>query len=381
MRRGTLFTLVSVLLLALLVVTVSACGTSDSATTTSAAAPATTATTAGTPTTTPATTAPASTDTTAAQMQGDPVELKMASMHAPTAPSGLDLEAWAEKIKQASNGLLTIRHYGSSQLVQGPEMRSGIKAGVADIGNSFIFKAEPGFEVGVNLTQLVRGKSLADGVRIFDALWAKYPDVMASQWKDYKMLWIIPSLPTILYTVEKPVRTMADMKGLEIRVPNAITADFMKALGASPVSMSTPDWITSLDKGTTDGGATTVGSMFDFQIAEKFKYATIFPMGCSVNFLIMNMDAWNKLSPDQQKVIDDSLVAARESAIAAWADSETKAKAYSLEKGIEFIELSADEYAKWNAAIQPVYDKMAADMDKAGYPGTDIVKTALELAK
>jgi TRAP-type C4-dicarboxylate transport system substrate-binding protein len=111
----------SVLLLALLVVTVSACGSSHSATTTSA------------------TTAPASTETTAAQMQGDPVELKMASMHAPTALSGLDLEAWAEKIKQASNGLLTIRHYGSSQLVQGPEMRSGIKAGVADIGSSFIF--------------------------------------------------------------------------------------------------------------------------------------------------------------------------------------------------------------------------------------------------
>jgi TRAP-type transport system periplasmic protein len=381
MRRGTLFTLVFVLLLLALVVAVSACGSSDSTTTTSAAAPVTTATTAGTPTTTPATTAPASTDTTAAQMQGDPVELKMASMHAPTALSGLDLEAWAEKIKQATNGLLTIRHYGSSQLVQGPEMRSGIKAGVADIGNSFIFKAEPGFEVGVNLTQLVRGKSLADGVRIFDALWAKYPDIMASQWKDYKLLWIIPSLPTILYTVEKPVRTMDDMKGLEIRVPNAITADFMKALGASPVSMSTPDWITSLDKGTTDGGATACGSMIDFQIAEKFKYATVFSMGCSVNFLIMNMDAWNKLSPAFQKVIDDSLVAARESAIAAWAESEKKAQAYSLEKGIEFIELSAEESAKWNAAIQPVYDKMAADMDKAGVPGTDIVKTALDLAK
>ena len=300
-------------------------------------------------------------------------------MHAPTAPSGLDLEAWAEKIKQASNGVLTIRHYGSSQLVQGPEMRSGIKSGVADIGNSFIFKGEPGFEVGVNLTQLVRGKTLADGVRIFDALWAKYPDVMASQWKDYKMLWIIPSLPTILYTVDKPVRTMDDMKGLEIRVPNAITADFMKALGAAPVSMSTPDWITSLDKGTTDGGATTVGSMFDFQIAEKFKYATIFPMGCSVNCLIMNMDAWNKLSPDAAEGHRrQSGRRTAESAIDAWAESEKKAEAYSLEKGIEFIELSPDEYAKWNAAIQPVYDKMADDMDKAGYPGTDIVKSALE---
>ena len=378
MKRGTSYLLLCVLLLAL-VVAVSACGSTESSTTTSAAAPATTATTSATPDTT-ATTAPASTDTTTA-FEGKPVELKMASMHAAAAPSGADLEAWAEKIKQATNGTVTIRHYNSSQLVTGPEMISGVRAGMTDIGNAFIFKGEPGFEVGVNLTQLVRGKDLADGQRIFDALWAKYPDVMASQWKDFKVLWIIPSLATILYTVDKPVRTMADMKGLEIRVPNAINADFMKALGASPISMSTPDWITSLDKGTTDGGATTVGSMYDFQIAEKFKYATIFPLGCSINYLLMNMDSWNKLSPDQQKAIDDSLADARKSAIEAWAVSEKKAQEYSLEKGIEFIELSADEYAKWNAAIRPVFDKMAADMDKAGYPGTDIVKTALELAE
>ncbi len=314
MRRGTFYLLLSVLLL--LAFAVSACGSSESSTTTAAGATTTAAST-------PDTTAPASTETTSAAA---PIELKMASMHSPTALSGLDLDAWAAKIEQASNGLLTIRQYGSSQLIAGPDMRSGIKDGVADIGNSFIFKAEPGFEVGVNLTQLVRGKNEADGVRIFDALWAQFPDVMASQWKDFKVLWIVPSLATILYTVDKPVRTLEDLKGLELRVPNAIIADFMKALGASPVSMSTPDWITSLDKGTTDGGATTVGSMSDFQIAEKFKYATIFPMGCSVNFLIMNMDSWNKLSPDLQKVIDDSLPAARQSAIDTWLRARRKPK-------------------------------------------------------
>ena len=246
----------------------------------------------------------------------------MASMSAPEAPIGLALEAWAEEIKQASNGLLTIRHYGSSQLVKGPEMRSGVRDGVADIGHSFIFGAEPGFEVAVNLTQLVRGKDTLDGIRIFEAIWAKYTELMESQWKDFKLLWIFPTHSSALFTTEKPVRTMADIKGLEIRVPNAILADFMKNLGASPISMSTPDWITSLDKGTTDGGATTVGSMYDFQIADNFKYCTNFAMGCSVNWLAMNMDTWNSLSPELQKIIDDSLVSARQKAIDAWVESE-----------------------------------------------------------
>lgn len=375
MKRGTSYILLVLMLFALVVV-MGACGSSDTETTTTAAAPTTSASSPGTSASAPDTSAPA---TTEAQPAGEPVELSMASMHAPTAPSSKDLETWAEKIKQASNGLITIRHFGSSQLVPGPEMPAGIREGVADIGNSFIFKGEPGFEVGVNLTQLVRGKDLADGQRIFDELWAKYPDIMMSQWKDFKLLWVIPSLATILYTVDKPVRTMEDMKGLQIRVPNSINADFVKALGGAPVSMSTPDWITSLDKHTTDGGLTTVGTMYDFQIASKFKYATVFPTGCSVNFLIMNMNSWNKLSPDQQKIIDDSLAEARESAIAAWAESEELARSYSEENGIEVIELAPEEMAKWNEAIRPVFDKMAADMDKAGYPGSDIVNTALEL--
>ena len=174
---------------------------------------------------------------------------------------------------------------------------------------------------------------------------------------------------------------MADVKGLELRVPNAILADFVKNLGGSPISMSTPDWIASLDKGTTDGGVTTVGSMYDFQIADNFKYSTNFAMGCSVNYLIMNMDTWNSLSPELQKVIDDSLEKARQDAIDSWVESETLTRQFSLDAGIEFIELPDDEYARWNEAVAPVYGRMAADMDALGYPGTELVEFALSQAR
>ena len=79
---------------------------------------------------------------------------------------------------------------------------------------------------------------------------------------------------------------MDDIKGLEIRVPNAILTAMIKDLGGTPVSMSTPDWVTSLDKGTTDGGATITAFIYDFQVGPKFKYATKYAMGSSTNFLI-----------------------------------------------------------------------------------------------
>lgn len=369
MRRGTPCLLLCVLLLLTIAIVVGACGSTKDGTSTTAAPSAT----AGS-----ATTAAPTTETTAAL---EPIELSMASMHQPTALSGVALEEWAEKIKQATNGLLTIRHYGSSQLITGQETRTATKEGVVDIGNSFIFGADPGFEVGVNLVQLTRGKDVADGVRIFDAIWDEFPDLMASQWEGLKVLWVVPTLAVVVYTTDKPVYTMADMKGLELRVPSAIVADMITALGAVPVSMSPPDWVASLDKGTTDGGATSAASLVDYQIGGKLLYATNFAMGCSINFLIMNMDSFNKLPAEFQKVIDDSLEAARQDAIDAWAATEKLVTEYGLEKGLQFIELADDEYQRWNDMVRPVYDKMAADMDKAGYPGTKLVDFALSQAR
>jgi TRAP-type C4-dicarboxylate transport system substrate-binding protein len=326
----------------------------------------------------PSTPSTPTTPSTPVKPEQKPIELSLASMNAPGSQPALQLERWMERIAKDSNGMLTIRHYPSSTLVAGPDMRVGVKEGVADLGDSFIYKVDPGFEVGQYLTQLVRGLNVPDGVSIFNDIWTKFPDLMASQWKDYKVIWITPTQPTLFYTIDKAVRKMDDLKGLEIRVPNAILADFVKNLGGSPISMSTPDWITSLDKGTTDGGATTVGSMLDFKIAEKFKYATRYPMGSSINFLIMNKEKWESLSPDLQKVIDDTLEWTKQDAIDTWTKAEADSLKFSEDNGTEFITLSSDEYAKWEAAVKPIYDKMAADMDAAGYSGTELVKYSLE---
>jgi TRAP-type C4-dicarboxylate transport system substrate-binding protein len=326
----------------------------------------------------PTTPSTPSTPSEPAKPAPEPIELSLASMHPPMSLPSQAVERWAEKIKQDSNGLLTIRHFPGSQLIPGPDMRIGIKDGVADLGNSFIYKPEPGFEVGVNLTQLTIATNVADDNALFNDLWNEFPEVMESQWTDFKVIFMVSSLPTFLYTTEKAVRKMDDIKGLEIRVPNAILTALIKNLGGTPVSMSTPDWVTSLDKGTTDGGATITAFIYDFQVGPKFKYATKYAMGSSTNFLIMNMDSWNKLSPELQKVIDDSREWAAQDTIDMWTQVETETVQYARDSGIEFIDLPDDEYAKWNAAAMPVYDQMAADMDAAGYPGTEIVKFCLE---
>ena len=308
-------------------------------------------------------------------------ELNMASLFPPESPSAQSLNRWAEKVKHDTHDQISIRHFPANTLIAAPDMRTSLKVGVADIGCSFIYKPEPKFDPSLMLSQLILGLNYENCLKIFEDIWNQFPEMWADQWKDYKLLWITSIDPNLVVTVKRSVRTLDDMKGLQLRIPNAMTANMLKILGATPVSMSSGDWIVSLDKGTTDGAATSLGSLLDYKIGEKIDYVTYYSLGPGIIFLAMNKKSWNSLSPDLQTIIDTSAAWGRQDMIATKKESEKMAIDYLKANGVEFLKLSADEYARWEKTIQPVFDKMAQDLDAKGFPGTSLVKFALERAK
>ena len=308
-------------------------------------------------------------------------ELTMASLFPPESPSAQSLNRWAEKIKQDTNGQISIRHFPANTLIAAPDMRTSLKFGVADIGCSFVYKPEPNFDPSLMLSQLILGLDYENCLKIFEDMWNKFPEMWAGQWKDYKLLWITTIDPNLLVTVKKPVKALDDMKGLQLRIPNAMTASMIKNLDATPVSMSSGDWIVSLDKGTTDGAATSLGSLLDYKIGEKIDFITNYSLGPGILFLAMNKKSWSRLSPDIQTVFDASAKWGKQDIIKTKKESEAKAIQYLKSNGVEFFKLSPDEYAKWGKTIQPVFDKMATDLNAKGFPGTAMVNYALERAR
>jgi TRAP-type C4-dicarboxylate transport system substrate-binding protein len=298
-------------------------------------------------------------------------------MFPPVSPTAQALDRWADKVAEESGGSVTIRHYAANTLVAGPEMRDGIKAGATDIGCAFPYKEEPGAEVLYNLGRVVRGLNHDSCVKIHDDIYNEFTDIMDSQWKDYKLIWEVPIHPNILFFTNKKVTKLEDMKGQQIRCPS-LAVPMMEKLGATPVEMSTSDWIISLDKGTTDGGSTSIGSVEDYHIAEKFKYAVYYCCGTGIQFLAMNLDTYNNLAPEQQKAIDNTLEWARNDIIKNWSDLEVSGIDYIESEGVEFIYLTPDEYSRFENAIRPTCDDMADYLDSKGYPGTEIVKFGLE---
>lgn len=308
-------------------------------------------------------------------------ELSMASLFPPESPTSQSLNRWAEKIKHDTKGQISIRHFPANTLIAAPDMRTSLKFGVADIGCSFVYKPEPNFDPSLMLSQLILGLNYENCLKIFEDIWNAFPEMWADQWKDYKLLWITTIDPNLLVTVKKPVRTLDDMQGLQLRIPNAMTASMLKTLSATPVSMSSGDWIVSLDKGTTDGAATSLGSLLDYKIGEKIDCITCYSLGPGIIFLAMNKKSWNRLSPEIKDIMDASAKWGRQDLIETKKKSEIKAIEYLKSNGTEFFKLSPNEYARWEKTIQPVFDKMARDLNAKGFPGTDLVNYALERAR
>jgi TRAP-type C4-dicarboxylate transport system substrate-binding protein len=305
--------------------------------------------------------------------QEKPIELRLAHMFPVSAPAHKHIEHWAEKIAADSNGRLKIRIFPSNTLITAPEMYDGVVKGAADIGYAWRYKPT-NYTVGVLFPFLLSAPDTVTADRVYDDIWNKFPKVMAEEWKDVKILWLEPSMPVYLFS-KKPLHKMEDMKGQQIRVPSKELADLMKELGVSPAFMSAADFITGLEKGTVDGACGLFAIIPDYKLAGKIKYVLMISLGVSTPVMvIMNKDSFNKLPADLQRILEESGEWGKKDSIKCWSELYDDSSKYSKAAGIELIDPPPEEKAKLVAIIERSRDKVGADLDAKGYPGTEIVR-------
>ncbi len=103
----------------------------------------------------------------------------------------------------------------------------------------------------------------------------------------------------------KPVKTLADFKGLRIRSYGFAYPKIIQALGASPVSMKTEDTYEALERKILDCSPIGVSLAHGWKYDEVAKYYVKFPFGASFGHLLaMNLAAYNKMDSATRTVVD-----------------------------------------------------------------------------
>ncbi|RWX78545.1 TRAP transporter substrate-binding protein [Neorhizobium lilium] len=161
------------------------------------------------------------------------------------------------------------------------------------------------------------------------------------------------------YTTKKPIQKLADLKGMKIRVQQSdLWIAMMQAFGANPTPMPMGEVYSSLETGVVDGAENNWPSYESARHYEIAKNYTLTEHSLNPEILVMSKISWDKLTPDDQKVIrqaaKDSVVKMRE----LWVAREKSAEAKVRASGVNVISVNKEEFS---AAMKPVYDKFVTD--------------------
>jgi Bacterial extracellular solute-binding protein, family 7 len=104
----------------------------------------------------------------------------------------------------------------------------------------------------------------------------------------------------------KPIATPAGLKGLKLRVQQGrVFADTVNGLGASAVPMAWGEVIPAAQKGVIDGADLRLDNINALKVYEVSKYVSMTFHNYGPTLLVVNLDIWKSLTPEQQTLFMD----------------------------------------------------------------------------
>ena len=212
------------------------------------------------------------------------------------------LETWMQKVNADGKGVLQLNFIGGPRAVPTFEVGNAVKTGVVDIAlttGAFYTNLMPEADA-LKLAQSTIAEQRRNGAfEVINKIWNERANM-------YYLGRPVEGQTFHLYLnkkIDKP-----DLSGLKIRV-TPVYRDFFQALGAQVVTTAPGEVYTALERGVVDGYGWPIGGIFDLGWQEKTKYR-VDPGFYNVEVsLVMNLDAWKRLTPAQRDFLTKEVLA------------------------------------------------------------------------
>jgi len=299
---------------------------------------------------------------------------------------------WAEKIKERTTAIgkpVEITFFPNSVLGKASEQYDLVVDGVVDITGNWGPQNEPGrFYLirALELPFLFTGATAA--AQTAQELFDTRPEIK-QEFREAKLLYFHPTGSYEIHTNKLQVKTLNDFKGLKIRGTGGVNSDVITALGATPIAIDVGEVYPSLEKGVLDGTLINWEGAMAFKYYEVTKYRTQIPQGLTLSILAvsMNLNTWNKLPPDVQKIFEEYSGMAMSRQNGQTFDKVNNQLLQVIKQkdkaagNPDVYVVPQDELQKWKSTVSPIYDKWVADIEAKKLPGKSILDDVRRLAE
>jgi len=165
-----------------------------------------------------------------------------------------------------------------------------------------------------------------------------------------------------IYNSVRPVRSLADMKGLRIRVQqSSLMSDMIKALGADPVELPYGQVSTGLSTRLIDGAENNWPSYVTTGHYKLASYYTLTEHSMSPEVLVMSLPAWESLSGEDRDIFLEAAAKSNIFMRSLWTSLEERSRQQARAAGN--IIITDFDRKPFEEAMSVIYDKAATDAD------------------
>ncbi len=295
--------------------------------------------------------------------------LKASDVHPTGYPTVAAVESLGKKMSDATKGRITVAMYPSMQL--GGEKEAIEQAQVGAIAFARVSVGALGPVVDdlnvFNLPYVFRDTTHMQHV-IDGPIGQELLDKVTNSGKGLVGLAWMDAGARNFYDTKKPIKTIADLKGMKFRVMgNPMFVDMANSMGANGIAMGYDQVFTSLQTGVIDGAENNPPSfVFDnhYQVA---KFYTIDEHLIVPEMLVMSKKIFDSMSKDDQALLLKFSKEAQQEERKLWDVYEKQAMDKAAAAGITITKVSAADKKAFQDAVKPVWDKYGpkyADMVK-----------------
>ncbi|GEO17513.1 TRAP transporter substrate-binding protein [Microvirga aerophila] len=289
--------------------------------------------------------------------------IRWGHLNDPGNPISQGVAKFAEIVAAKSGDKLKIREFPSSQLGNEMQQQAALRGGTQEM-----FTGAPTSLVGTvkdfglldlpfTFSSGEQARALVDGP-FGKLLFSKLPEkglVGLAYW-DLGFRNVTNS--------KHPIAKVDDFGGLKLRViANPVYIDTFKALGANPVPMNFAEVYTALEQKAVDGQENPFAIVLSAKLFEVQKYLSITNHTYTTNIVLMSKKFWDKLSPTEQKILQQAAAESLEYQRQFSRSYSEKALEQLKTNGMQVNEVSQPERERMQKETRSVTEKILAQYD------------------
>ena len=283
-------------------------------------------------------------------------DFRSADVHPQDYPTVMTVKKIGEIVSQKTNGKYNVKVFGNSSLGSEKDTVEQVKIGALDM----VRVSTAAFHGIIPETMVPSFPFIFRDITHFrHAMAGPAGDKILAAFEKHGFIGLVlwESGARSIYA-KKPVRNLADVKGMKIRVQQSdLWVSLAQAMGANPTPIPMAEVYTALKTGLVDAAENNYPS---YETAKHYEAAPIYSETqhvMSPEVVVFSKKVWDTLTKEEQKIIRD---AARETVpyyIDLWTKKEQASKDITIKAGAQYI--TDVNKAEFVAVMKPVWDKFS----------------------